>query len=66
MGMAAILFRDAKPFEQIINKPSTEGPMWNLVKIGQMVSEKETFKDCTILYTYLAQVQGQITPKFQL
>ena len=28
--------------------------IWNLVKIGQDVSEK-TFKDCTIIYMYLAQ-----------
>ena len=34
MGMAAILFNNAEPFEQIDNTPSTEGPVWNLVKIG--------------------------------
>ena len=39
MGMAAIFFNDAEPFEQIDNTPST-GPWWNLVKIGQLVSEK--------------------------
>ena len=38
--------------------------MWNPVKIGQMVSEK-MFKDYTILYTYLAQRQGQVTPEGQ-
>ena len=27
MGMVAILFSDVVPFEQIVNKPSTEGPM---------------------------------------
>ena len=27
MGMAAILFNDAEPFEQSVNIPSTEGPM---------------------------------------
>ena len=48
MGMAAILFNSAKPFEQIVNSPSTEGPMWNLVKTGQAVSEK-MFKDFTIV-----------------
>ena len=32
MGMAAILFNDAETFEQSVNVPSTEGPMWNLVK----------------------------------
>ena len=38
MGMTAILFNGAEPFEQIVNIPSTEGPMWNLAKIGQAVS----------------------------
>ena len=37
MGIAAILLNDADPFEQSVNIPSTEGPMWNLVKIGQVV-----------------------------
>ena len=47
--MAAILFNGTEPFEQIVNILSTEGPMWNLVKIVQVVSEKKTFKDfaCT-------------------
>ena len=27
MGMAAILFNDAEPFEQSVNIPLTEGPM---------------------------------------
>ena len=27
MGMAAILFHSAEPFEQIFNIPSAEGPM---------------------------------------
>ena len=31
--MAAMLFIVAEPFEQIVNPISTEGPMWNLVKI---------------------------------
>ena len=39
MGMAAILFNDAEPFEQIVNTLSTEGPLRNLVKIAQAVSE---------------------------
>ena len=37
MGIAAILFNSAEPFEQIDNTPLTEGPMWNLVKTGQAV-----------------------------
>ena len=36
--------------------------MWNLVKNGQTVSEKKTFKDYEILYMYIAQGQGQIAP----
>ena len=39
MGMAAIFFNGAERFEQIVNIPSTEGPVWNL-KMGQAVSEK--------------------------
>ena len=64
MGMAAILFNGAKPYEQIVNTPLTDGPMWNLEKMGQAVSEKNTFiKDFLILYLYIAQGQGQITPR---
>ena len=61
MGMVDILFNEAEPFEQIDNTPSKESQMWNLVKIGQALSEK-MFKDYTILYMYIAQGQGQITP----
>ena len=49
MGMAAILFNNAEPFEQIVNIPSTEGPIRNLVKIGHTVSET-MFKDFMIIY----------------
>ena len=35
--------------------------MWNLVEITQVVSEK-AIKNYTILYMYIAQGQGQITP----
>ena len=31
-----------------------------LVKIAQTASEKKTFKNYTILYMYIVQVQGQI------
>ena len=62
MGMTTISFNGAEPFEQTVNIPSTEGPMWNLVKIGQAVSEKKTIKDFLILYVYIAQGQRQITP----
>ena len=33
LGMAAILFTGTEPFEQTVNILSTEGPMWNLVKL---------------------------------
>ena len=63
MGMAFILFNGAEPYDQIVNILSIEGLMWNVVKIVQEVSEKKPFKDFTILYMYIAQGQGQITPK---
>ena len=49
MDLAAILFN---PFEQIVNTTSIEGPMWKLVKTGQVVSEQKTFNDYTI-YTWI-------------
>ena len=58
----AMTANGAKPFDQIGNTLSTEGPMWNLVKTAQAVSEK-TFKNYAILYMYIAQGQGQITPR---
>ena len=60
--MAAILFNGMEPFEEIGNTLSTEGPMWNLMKIAQAVSVKK-FKNRTVLYMYKAQGQEQITPK---
>ena len=50
-----------EPFGQIDTTPSTEGPMWNLMKIGQAVSEKKV-KDYKILYMYRAQRQEQLIP----
>ena len=50
MGIVASLFIGV---EQIVNIPLSEGPMWNLVEIGLVVSEK-TFKkllDCTHVYS---------------
>ena len=44
MGMVAILFYGAEPFQQIVNTPLTECIMWNLVKIDQAVSEKKMFE----------------------
>ena len=54
MGIAAILFNGAAPFKQIVNTLSTEGTMWNLVKIARAVSEKK-FKNYTILYMYMGR-----------
>ena len=65
MDMAAILFNGVEPFEQIGNTLLTEGPIWNLVKIAPAVSEKKTLKNYTILYMYIAQGQGQTTPRGQ-
>ena len=62
MGMAAILFDGAEPFEQIVNIPSIEGLMQNLMKTSKAVPEKKTFKDFKILYLHIALGQGQITP----
>ena len=45
MPMVDILFSSAKSFEEIDNALLTEGPMWNLVKIGRAVLEKKTLKD---------------------
>ena len=55
MGIVAMGFNGTEPFEQTYNNPSTEGPMWNLVKIGQAVWEKKTIKANTIIYIYIAQ-----------
>ena len=37
MGMAAILFDGAEPFERICNTLSAKGLMLNLVKMAQLV-----------------------------
>ena len=58
MGMVAILFNGAEPFEQIDNTPLTEGVVWNLIKTDQVVSDKKTFKNNVILYMYIAQGKG--------
>ena len=65
MGMAAILFNCAKQFQEIVNIRSTEGSVLNLMKISQTITEKKAFKNNTILYMYIAQGQGQSTPRWQ-
>ena len=54
MGMAAILFKGTKPFEQIVNILSTEGPILCLVR-NWSSGFREDYKDIMILYTYIAQ-----------
>ena len=60
MDMAATLLKNAEPFAQINNTSSTEGLVWDLMKIGHA---KKTFIDYTILYMYIAQGQGQEPPR---
>ena len=55
MRMAATVFNDAGPFEQIDNIFCTEGYMRNPVKSIQKVSEKTAFKDFTSLYMCIAK-----------
>ena len=64
MGILAILFSGAEPFEQVVSTLSIEDRMWNLMKIVQAVSE-EKFQNYTILYMYIAQGQWQITHRGQ-
>ena len=48
MGMAAILFNGAQPFEQIVNILCAEGPIGNLVKIIEAILEDVLkFHTCT-------------------
>ena len=49
----------AWPFEQTLNSLSTAGSKWNLVEIGQVVSEELT--NIMILYMDIAQMLGKIT-----
>ena len=65
MGIAAILFAGAEPFEQIFDTLLTKGCMWNPMNIAQVVSELKAFKNYRILYKYIAQGQGQITHRRQ-
>ena len=62
MGMVAIMFNGLEIFDQIGNNLSTEGHMWNPVKIAQAVSEKKTFKNYKIFNIYITLRQGKITP----
>ena len=61
MRVAVILFNDVKPFEQSVNIPPTERPLWNLVKIGQVVLQKKTFKNFLGFLPVYSTGQGQVT-----
>ena len=61
MGMAAVLFNDAESFKQIDTSPSTEGQMWNLVKIGQSFHRRRHLKITRQLLMCIAQEQVHIT-----
>ena len=41
-------------FEQTLNPVSIVGATWNLVEIGQLISEEKVFNDIMILYMYTA------------
>ena len=56
MDMAAILFNGAGPFEQIGNTLSIKGPMWDLVRTAQAVSEKTTLQ----IWPCCKKVKGQL------
>ena len=49
---------DNGTFEQTLNPASTVGSTWNLVKIGQVVSEDELFDSIMILYMYIERELG--------
>ena len=44
MGMAAILVMWPEPFEQLFVPPIPGGYIWNLVRIGPVVSEEKSFE----------------------
>ena len=46
MGMAAILVKWPRPFQQTSIPPSHRSSIWNLTLIGSVVSEEKMFKEC--------------------
>ena len=48
------------PFEQTLNPVSTVGLTWNLVEIGQLISEDKLFNNIMILYMYTTLGQEKI------
>ena len=51
MGMTV---NGAWPFKQTLNHVSTVWSTWNLVEIGQLISEEKVFNNIVILYMYMA------------
>ena len=52
MGVAAILLSDVEPFKHGVNTPSTEGHMWNLVKLVKWF-QRIRRKKILWFYTYI-------------
>ena len=40
------------PFEQTLNPVSTVGSAWNLIEIGQLISEESVFSNIMTLYMF--------------
>ena len=51
MGMT---INGAWPFAQTLNPIPTVGSTWNLVEIGQVVSDQKLFNNTIVLYMYTA------------
>ena len=49
-----------------LNPVSTVGSTWNLVKIGQVVSEEKLFNNITILCMYIAQAGEDNTRRIKV
>ena len=62
MDMAVIFFQWRVTIQTNCQYPFDRRPIWNLVKTAKAVSEKKTFENYTIVYIYIAQEQGRITP----
>ena len=61
MAMVAILVMWPGPFEQIFIPPSHGGCIWNLILIGQVVSEEKMFKECGRRMTTEAYLSQKLT-----
>ena len=56
LQISAILFNSAEAFEQIVNTPSKESLMWNLVKISQ----RKRHLKITQFYVYSPEERADI------